>query len=158
MTLALLSSRGALGSRGQVSLSVLFVQCLPSNSLSAAQASVAKSAVTNVMRMVALPPVFHFETSLRGGSLGSSVAPMGDIGRIVKPPMIAAATKNLPPMTGVSSTGGGRRPLGLAFGLAGALGGGLPGGGLPGEGLLACALAGFSLSLMGRLNSAKLSR
>src|SRR5882724_10564205 len=117
MTLALLSSSGRLGSRGHASLSLLFPQCLPSNSLSEAHAKPAKSAVTRVMRKVDLPPTFHSDTAAVGGSFGSSFWPRQDIGKSVRPPIMAAAVRNLPPMTGVSSTTGGFHPLALALGL-----------------------------------------
>src|SRR6478752_2330840 len=87
------------------------------------------------MRSVDLPPTFHSETFEVGGSFGSSCCPKQDIGSSVMAPISAAAVRNLPPMTGVSSTTAGRGRLGrtevVDF--------------LAGDPVLA---AGFSLSLM----------
>src|SRR6188768_2834240 len=67
------------------------------------------------MRRVDFPPTFHSSTLEVGGSFGSSFWPKHDIGNRVAPPIMAAAIKNLPPMTGVSSITGGVHPLALAF-------------------------------------------
>src|SRR5262245_2538382 len=77
-----------------------------------------------------------------GGSRGSSALPsLSQFGKNVIARMIAAAVMNLPPITGVSSTIGGTDLLAFALGLSGT-----------------GWAAGFSLSLIGRVDSAKASR
>src|SRR6478609_9063923 len=119
MVLALLSSSGAPGSRGQASVSLFIAQCLPSKTCVEAQVSEAASAVTTVRRMVALAPVCQEATSVGGGSAGSNKLPSADIGITVSAPMINAATRKRPPTTGVGSSSSTTRRLTAGF-LAGA--------------------------------------
>src|SRR6187402_494339 len=109
MMLALLSSSGAPGSRGQTSLSLLYAQCLPSKLCVEAHVNDAASAVTTVSRIVVLAPGCQEFVSVGGGSAGSNKLPSADSGITVSAPMIKAATRKRPAITGVGSSSSTRR-------------------------------------------------
>src|SRR6187551_2624062 len=123
-------------------------QCRPSKTCVDAQVREAASAVTTVRRMVDLAPVCQEATSVGGGSAGSNKLPSADIGITVSAPMINAATRKRPPITGVGSSSVTTRRVTFFAGAAGAS--------LADGSLVTRLISGFfeSLVAIGRFNSA----